>query len=330
MKIYKFAVCALAILSVGTLLGGCGKQNGGSVSSAASSGIVASGQDSQSGNTEPNGGDKTEAPEEKFNSEALATAKKFFGESTEESGVAFKDSEKIDGKECYVYAVTKDNAELGRVAVSKENVNDIFVCNATGTFTSYRVDTDGLPESEVKNSNGDRMILNMVDNDLYVYDVDGDTAVLAQIIPIEDADGVEYTNDRISAINFNFDNYTDIAVLKGENPMGLVTNYSDYYLYDESQGRFVKNEQLSKIPNIGVDGGENTLSSYTRSSAYENEEITYSWVDGELVPIGKTTQTYISDEELFYITKYEYDENLKEVEVSRESYTQQELEALQS
>lgn len=328
MKIYKFAVCALALLSVGVLFDGCSKENGGSASSV-SSGIVSEHNLQGSSTTSENVG-KAEPPEEKFNSEAVATAKKFFGQSTEESSVVFKEAEKVEGKECYVYAVTEGDAELGRVAVSKTDVNNIFVCSATGTFTSYRVSTDGLPESEVKNSNGDRMILNMVDNDLYVYDVDGDTAVLAQIIPIKDADGVEYTNDRISAINFNFDNYTDIAVLKGESPMGLVTNYSDYYLYDEASNKFVKNEQLSEIPNIGVDGGENTLSSYTRDSAYENEKVTYSWVDSKLVPINKTTQTYNSDEELFYITEYEYDENLNEVEVSKESYTRQELEALQS
>lgn len=325
MKVLKTAVCTLAAFALAALLAACGNNDGTAADYGETSGInVISDVKDQNGSS-------IELPEEEFTAQAVTVAEKFFAQAGENRNIAYTAAEKIDSSEYYVYAVTdKENTELGRIAVNKTKIDDVLLCSAESTFTSYKTDIADMPESEVKNSNGDRMILNVMDNCIYVYDVDGDTAQLTQIIAIDDTTGVEYTNDRLSAINFNFDDYTDIAVLKGEDPLSLSTSYSDYYLYDDTVNRFVKNDSLSQIPNIGVDGGENTLSSYTHISAYENQEVTYSWVDGELIPIKKTAQTYNEDEQLYYITEYEYDENLNEVQVSNESYTQQELEALQS
>lgn len=266
-------------------------------------------------------------PRAAFDGQAKKYADVFFENTPDNMSVSYSNDENIYGTECYVYDVLKGLDKVGNIAVDQKSETNVFISEDGTAYSKVKRSLDELPAGEVKNISGDRMICNVVDNSLYIYDVEGSYGVLSQIIKIDD-NTKAYTNDKVSATNFNFDDYTDISIIKTD--MGTVTSYSDYYLYDKDCGKFVKNEALSAIPNIGVDGGAGTLSSYTRISATDNEAVTYSWVDGELVPLNKKVQKYSAEDDLFYIIEYEYDEDLNEIEVSNESYTKEEFEALNS
>ena len=266
-------------------------------------------------------------PRAAFDEQAKKYSNVFFEITPDNISVDYSNDENIYDTDCYVYDVLEGLEKVGNIAVDRENEDNVFVSEDGTAYSKVRRNLDDLPAGEVKNISGDRMVCNVVDNSLYIYDINGSYGVLFQIIKIDD-DTKAYTNDKISATNFNFDDYTDISILKSD--IGTVTSYSDYYLYDKDSEKFVKNEALSAIPNIGVDGGAGTLSSYTRINSAENKSVTYSWVDGELVPLNKKVQKFNEEEDLYYIIEYEYDEDLNEVEVSSESYTKEELEALNS
>ena len=270
----------------------------------------------------------SDVPTDEINSLAGELAGTIFGKDSAISS-SFDSIDTVNSISCFIYTVKNGLNEIGNIAIDKANKDNIFVKSSAISYISYKSSTADLPESEVRNSNGDQMILNVVDSSVCVYSISGELASLIQIIDVDVESGETLTNDKISAANFNFDDHTDISVMKNGDA-STTTLYCDYYIYNSSTDRFVKNDKLSKIPNIGVDGGENTLSSFIHISATDNFTTTYTWKGDDIVAVKKVAQAYDEDSKLFYISEYEFDADGNEILVSNESYTLDELEELQS
>lgn len=322
------ALCLIITVLMICCITGCKKQDNDTASKNSQSTSTGSTDASSDGSSHASGDTNSDVPTDEINTLANEITGIVFGKDSTISS-SFDSIDTVNSTSCFIYVVKGGLNEVGNIAIDKTNKDNIFVRSTASSYIAYKTSTSDLPESEVKNSSGDQMILNVVDNSVCVYSVNGDTASLIQIIDVDVEDGETLTNDKVSAANFNFDDYTDISVMK--NGDASVPNlYCDYYLYNKDADRFIKYDKLSEIPNIGVDDGQDTLSSFIHISASDNVTTTYTWKGDDIVAVKKVAQTYDEDSELFYITEYEYDADGNEKLVSNESYTLDELKELQS
>lgn len=103
--------------------------------------------------------------------------------------------------------------------------------------------------------------------------------------------------------DFNFDSHTDIYL---QYAQGVSNAYYHFWLWDEDKESFVYNEELSKLTSPKADAAMETITSYNRISAAENEDATYVWTNDGLALLQKTTQLSMADGSLKCIT-YAYD-----------------------
>lgn len=308
---------------------GCKKQDNDTASTNSQAESTSTGiTDTSDGNSDAYVDTDSDVPTDEINTLASEITGIVFGKDSAISS-SFDSIDTVNSISCFIYTVKSGLDEVGNIAIDKANKDNIFVRSAASSYIAYKTSTSDLPESEVKNSSGDQMILNVVDNSVCVYSENGDTASLIQIIDVKLEDDQTLTNDKVSAANFNFDDYTDISVMKNGDA-SVTTLYCDFYIYNKAADRFIKNDKLSAIPNIGVDDGQDTLSSFIHISATDNVTTTYKWQGDDIVPVKKIAQAYDKDSELFYISEYEYDADGNEKLVSNESYTSDELKELQS
>lgn len=323
------AVCFLLTVLMVCCITGCKNQDNDTSSTNSQTESTSTGNtDTSDGNSDASGNINSDVPTDEINALASEITGIVFGKDSAISS-SFDSIDTVNSTSCFIYTVKSGLDEIGKIAIDKANKDNIFVKSAVSSYIAYKTSTVDLPESEVRNSDGDQMILNVVDNSVCVYSVNGDTASLIQIIDVAVEDGETLTNDKVSAANFNFDDYTDISVMRNGDA-AVSTLYCDFYIYNKSTERFVKNDKLSEIPNIGVDSGEDTLSSFIHISATDNVTTTYRWNGDDLVAVKKVAQAYDKDSDLFYISEYEYDADGNEKLVSNESYTLDELKELQS
>lgn len=323
------ALCLILTVLMICCITGCKKQDNDTSSTNSQAGSTATGNtDTSDSNADTSSEADPNVPTDEINALASDITGIVFGKDSTISS-SFDSIDKVNSASCFIYTVKSGLDEIGKIAIDKANKDNIFVKSAISSYIAYKTSTVDLPESEVRNSNGDQMILNVVDNSVCVYSVNGDTASLIQIIDVKVEDGQTLTNDKVSAANFNFDDYTDISVMKNGDA-SVTTLYCDFYIYNKTADRFIKNDKLSEIPNIGVDDGQDTLSSFIHISATDNVTTTYKWNGDDIAPVKKIAQAYDKDTDLFYISEYEYNADGSEKLISNESYTLDELNELQS
>ncbi|MDR0476055.1 MAG: hypothetical protein LBH43_20610 [Treponema sp.] len=104
------------------------------------------------------------------------------------------------------------------------------------------------------------------------------------------------------AVDYNFDNYMDIAVLSGR---GAYHSWYDIFIYNPEEKKYYYNKELSESPDVWVDVETQTVKAHGKGGhaglIYVYNE--YKWENGQLTLIYNSRQDYDEGSGLYILVK---------------------------